>query len=301
MRRKLIKQGNNAYTITLPIKWVRSNNLEAKSELDMSITNNLITITPETTETKEKAIKINFTKKDYLTNQKFRYINRIYATLYKAGYDEIVFTSDEKDIITYLADRTSNFIGIEILEETKNRLLIKSVVKPQEDEFQNLLIRSFIIIKNLSETLIEKIENKEKDFTSLISLERTNNKITDYLKRILAKTSAKEFQSTRYLYSTVMENERICDEYKYLILALDNNKIKNIETLKKINTSLKALIKITTKYDDKFTKQIAENRTHISELLKDENEKVAHILNNINIQIYEICEAITERHYNSLD
>ena len=34
--RKVIKQGNQAYTITLPIKWIRNNHIEAGDEINLN-------------------------------------------------------------------------------------------------------------------------------------------------------------------------------------------------------------------------------------------------------------------------
>jgi phosphate uptake regulator len=35
MRRKIIKQGNNSYTLTLPIKWVKEYNLDGADEVEI--------------------------------------------------------------------------------------------------------------------------------------------------------------------------------------------------------------------------------------------------------------------------
>ena len=35
MRRKIIKQGNNSFTLTLPIKWVKENSIEKQNEVEV--------------------------------------------------------------------------------------------------------------------------------------------------------------------------------------------------------------------------------------------------------------------------
>ena len=35
MRRRIIKQGNNSFTSTVPIKWIKENNLEAGDEIEV--------------------------------------------------------------------------------------------------------------------------------------------------------------------------------------------------------------------------------------------------------------------------
>ena len=37
MKRRIIRQANQAYTITLPIEWIRKNNLDKASEVNLEI------------------------------------------------------------------------------------------------------------------------------------------------------------------------------------------------------------------------------------------------------------------------
>ena len=64
MRRKIIKQGNNSYTLTLPIKWIRQLNLDKESELEIEESQHKLTLTPSGKQKRiEKATEFHFTKK----------------------------------------------------------------------------------------------------------------------------------------------------------------------------------------------------------------------------------------------
>jgi len=46
MRRRIIKQGNKSFTLTLPIAWIRKNKLDQGEEVDIAIKDNLLQIIP---------------------------------------------------------------------------------------------------------------------------------------------------------------------------------------------------------------------------------------------------------------
>ena len=46
MRRRIIKQGNNSFRSTVPIKWIKENNLEAGDEIEVFEEDNQLIISP---------------------------------------------------------------------------------------------------------------------------------------------------------------------------------------------------------------------------------------------------------------
>jgi len=81
MKRKLIKQGE-AYTLTLPIKWIRSLNLSPSEEVDISeIEGNLLISTKPHQIKKEISV-------DLTSDQEF-YVRPFLNALYWSGYDKL--------------------------------------------------------------------------------------------------------------------------------------------------------------------------------------------------------------------
>ena len=44
MKRRIIKQGHNAYTVTLPINWIKRLNIKPKDEIDLNDNGNQVII-----------------------------------------------------------------------------------------------------------------------------------------------------------------------------------------------------------------------------------------------------------------
>ena len=82
MKRKVIKQANQAYTITLPISWARENNLDKNSEVDLTAEGNALLIQTDS-KVKGEVVKLEINK----INQ--REIRMQLAALYARGADEI--------------------------------------------------------------------------------------------------------------------------------------------------------------------------------------------------------------------
>ncbi len=303
MNRKIIKQGLKAYTITLPISWIRQNNLEIGSEVVLNETNNKIIISNEQTIFIEKKIDFNI-QNEYLlqTKKPYRLIQRIYSSLFKAGYTEIKFHFSKPEIAKYLKKRTDLFIGCEIIDEDKNYIIIKSIVNPNKEEFKNLYNRAFLIILTISKQLISNLKSNDFDILDLNEFERTNGKITDYLKRLLKLTTIVDSDNLSYYYSLIAENERLCDEYKYLIINLAKEKKVSkelISILEKLDEGLNLMYKLINKYDINLVKSISVLRenliNHIDSKLDSSKYKLPlFFTRNIMIKIYELCEAILE-------
>src|SRR3989344_4044926 len=90
MKRKIIKQGSGAYTITLPIDWIRQQKLSEDSELDLTVSGKSLLINSNTAP-QGGSIALD------VSNFPDRKINFSIVALYAKGVDEIVLTS-KKDI-----------------------------------------------------------------------------------------------------------------------------------------------------------------------------------------------------------
>jgi phosphate uptake regulator len=114
VKRKVIKQANQAYTITLPIEWVRRNNINKDSEVEITLADkSLIVSNTGKTETKKVKIEFNFSDERALGGQ--------IKALYARGVDEIEITSKENlSSSIYLALQET--IGFALVSSNKIRL-----------------------------------------------------------------------------------------------------------------------------------------------------------------------------------
>jgi len=144
MRRKIIKQGHNTLTITLPAKWVSDNSIKAGEEIEIDESDKkCLRILPSSHHNpEEKSIQIDVSGLDHNTiRQKLR-------SAYKLGYEEIALTFEnsmvkelrtDKDfpIMELINHEISNLIGCEIIKQSDNSCLIKDYAVDSELEFDN--------------------------------------------------------------------------------------------------------------------------------------------------------------------
>ena len=147
MRRRIIKQGHNTLTVTLPSKWVQLFNLKQGDEIEINERENGLFLTTEKHD-EELKTEIDLAGLDIPTIWKF------IMAVYREGYDEITIKFDpnmkyehplrffsldayalkkgklaEHTPYEVLRTMTSRFIGFEIIEHHKNYCVIKNMAR----------------------------------------------------------------------------------------------------------------------------------------------------------------------------
>lgn len=185
MRRKLIKQGANSATITIPSKWLEKNSLNGGDEIDIEIKENIVeirTIGKNYNEIKSTEIKIesNYTK---------RVIRNVLNQLYRLSYDEIKLVNmneKKKEIVEYIIGKTQ--LGFEIIEETQTSLTISSITEPSNEKFDLIFKKLQFLMNNEIKEVKTSIETN--DFSNMNKREDRSRMIdsyTNFCRRILYK------------------------------------------------------------------------------------------------------------------
>lgn len=217
MRRKLVKQGQNALTVTVPAKWTKLNHLEAGDEVEIAEEeNNLLVSGLGKSAVKSKTISIE----DYSLKQ----IRSVIASAYKSGYTEttLKFKSPPKPI--QINNIINSFTGLEIVSQGKNSLIIKSFLLTEESQIESLIVKMFQVIKLLASTIAENWEKVDVQYIESI-LKGNIIKIRDHCLRAIHVTKFKGDLSYDY-YDFVTILEKISAELYYLALFLSQNKLK---------------------------------------------------------------------------
>ncbi|MFC1697498.1 AbrB/MazE/SpoVT family DNA-binding domain-containing protein, partial [Nanoarchaeota archaeon] len=163
MIRRLIKQGVNSYTVTIPISWVNDNNLKSGSEINVDVEGNNLIFKSEKF-FKKKSIKVDV--KDY-DEDSIKYI--LYIS-YRNGIQRLVLKTKNFEIIEKLA--VKHFIGFEVIEKQKDKIILEVITEPVEERFESLLRKLFLIV-NESISIVIKGEDKNEI-----------NKLTDRYRQI---------------------------------------------------------------------------------------------------------------------
>lgn len=297
MKRKVIKQGNDTLTITLPKKWVEKNNVKAGQEIDVEEKENSLVVSNMDFKTTNK-ININI--------KNFRHIGRRYLTaLYRLGYDEVELRYSDSSYYQDVQEVISKHIlGFEIIGNSKNSCIVKDFSTGEKKDFDIMLRRNWLIILENTKDTLSFIE--QNDFNSLEQMplrDHSVNKITNYCLRILPNTFGNPKKQIVY-YNYIRLLEQTADEYQYLAGYVSENKIKmdkqNIKILKEINDQLYLFYKLFYKFELENGEKILDQTKEICDKIrcsmeqKNANTIVLHHLYNISQRIRKSIFSVIE-------
>ncbi len=330
MKRKVIKQGHNTLTITIPSKWAKRFNLSAGDEIDLSERENGLFIS---TERRNELLKteLNITALDIPTVWKY------FMAIYREGYDEIIAKFDansrwdspykyfiqqkldqkysretaKKTTIEFLQDLVNRFIGYEIINYGKDFVLIKEMSEPTSREFDNALRRVFLLLQQMAEEICESLSNNNVKILGHIHDIDTNlDKFHDYCIRILNKIGNKDSKKTSLLFSTLYFLELIGDEFKvishHLIYDFPKDSYKNIrDVTESIKEQFDLFYEIFYKFDKTKIIKMSEldkgryfNADDVyKKIKKDEEKEIFHHLRIITRYINALTELRIEMEF----
>lgn len=261
MKRRIIKQGHNTLTITLPSQWTRRHNMKAGDEVDLVSREHALIINGQNF-SDNKVCEIDIT--GFTMPLLWRYMQGAY----RSGSEEILVyfdpekkewqdafhfytslfdysklgeTNPLKPTIAMIQEIVNRFIGIDIVESGKQFCRIKEMAQVTAREFENSFRRIFITIIHLFDRLIEAMEQNEIDDPSLCkeihAIDLNIDKLVDYCARILNKVpTIFDEQKKQLIFSSLFTLELAGDEFKYIgkHLATTKKDTKDIVPLMKM-------------------------------------------------------------------
>jgi phosphate uptake regulator len=280
MRRKIVKQGKDTLTISIPREWARQNKLDQNDEVEMLENGKKLIISSDNNELK------NYIKKEITIKKGQPFLRRYLNNYYRRGIDEISILFEENNVMSQIEDEVNQLLGFEIVEQNNNQIVIKNVSKVLEKEFDSLLRRLFFIVQNMLDDLIISI--KKNDFNNLKKIseqEKTTNKIYLFCQRVLNKIGYSETYKIPFLYFLLEELEQLADNVNEISRIIQkNNKMPNSDILNYIEEFNKFFLlfpKAFYDFDMLKIKQIREKKFEITEKLKKQiklNPLIIHYL-----------------------
>jgi phosphate uptake regulator len=255
MKRKIIRQGHNTLTMTLPAEWSKKLNLQAGDEVDLVEDSGSLIINGKQNNG-FKSITID------ITGLSIPMLWRFFQGAYREGYDEIKLKYEngdkrypsifdyyaskfeyskmgekqrDKSALEMITDLVNRFIGIEIIDHGEDYVVIREMGDISSKEFDSSLRRIFLLILDLFEKSVELIEkNKIGDVSigkTLHTMDTNVDRFIDYCCRINNKIKDSSFQKNKpIMFSTLYLLELLGDEFKYVGRHLINAK-KNVTDL----------------------------------------------------------------------
>ncbi len=277
MKRKIIKQGHNTQTITLPSDWVKKLNLTNKDEVNITEKGDSLIISGHEN-LKEKTCVID------ITNFSIPLLWRYFQSAYRAGCDEIkiVFDQNQKEYedpyhyyttqsdyaklgekiptktaLAMIQSTVDRFLNIAIINTGKGYCIIKEMGEPTMKEFDNSLRRIFLVIFQMFDRIKEAIQDEDYGEVSICkelhTIDLNVDKFVDYCCRIMNKIeSSFSDHKKSLLFSTLFLLELLGDEFKYTgkHLAVSKKSLKNILPLiEKVREHFEIYYKLFYKFD----------------------------------------------------
>lgn len=210
MERKLVRQGRNALTVTLPAKWLKERGLSAGASVTVKEQEEGLLIAPG----------LAAEKKEITLNLRGAERGMIWHTVlgkYIEGFDRIIIFHN---VSTLSAEMGPAFLGMIIEEHTAEKLVLKSIVAVPEDSFDVILRRAGHILLEQARLLEQYSDNKAK-LEQLREEERLLNYNLFYCMRFLNKYERKESSYRRFLLCATMESAG--DQIMQLAKSISDN------------------------------------------------------------------------------
>lgn len=319
MKRRIIKQGHNTLTVTLPSKWVKKMGIEQGDEIEVSEQEKMLLISAERGPSLSRIVVD-------VTGLSAPLIWRFVSSAYRAGYDEIrveglrdgdkkVYSAFSYNTLDYLKSQeiismspievvqalTNRLVGVEIIDQKDSYCTIKELGETSDKEFENALRRLFFLLKNEADTLLQAFGGSTEGLKSIHIIDTNLDRFEDFCIRVLNKKGYSNYRKTPVIYTTIFLLEMIGDEFKRLAIHLLEGlepKSKIIQNL--VNSQAEQLErchnlfykfskeKATEIFD--IDKQLTEMTISNQNQLEKDDLELLHHLKKIGIYILSLTE-----------
>jgi len=257
MKRKVIKQGNNTLTITLPRDWTSKFGVKVGDELELEERGRQLLVGSSSTAAIDK-IQID------TANMNERVLRWVLSAAHKSGYDEIELLHQTPEQLKVIHELVKDlYMGFSVVEQTANRCLLKSISKEVASEFDTVLRRAFLVALSMADSTLEMLRKGDyENLSGLVALEHSNNQLTNFCERIINKIGHGNYKKNSFYYVIAWNLEKICDNYKYICDYFTGRKLKIkpevLDLLQKANSFFRSYYEIFYSHDINKLSKLAE-------------------------------------------
>ena len=307
MRRKVIKQGNNTLTLTLPREWTVKCGVKPGSELEVQEQGSHLMVSSTLQVQSEDAITVDVSNLDRSS------IYILVQGLYRYGYNDINITTSEIStkhhrvgkqvpVSKVVHDITNRLVGSEVLSSSSKAFSIKRITSESREEFDTVLRRVYRLLNEMMDTFIDGLDNNSTEILESMEFHHVNiKKFINYSLRLLNKFGHPDTKKTAFYFAIIQYLSKIDDFIKNSARYITSNKYemsqRATKVVKDIGNSVKMYYDLFYDYDIKKVASLTEYReklrngffTKVKEFSKEE----LVILGGLT-QIIEILVDMTE-------
>ncbi|WP_247729298.1 phosphate uptake regulator PhoU [Halovivax limisalsi] len=159
--RKVQVTGGSTYTVSLPKEWATDNGVEAGSTVEFYPEDGALLLTPK----RESAHQEGELDVSNLTGTQ---LTRAVMTMYVSGFDIIRLTADRVTTEQRRAIReaTQNLVGVEVLSETTDSVVIQDLLDSAELSIVNAVDRMRLIAESMLEDAVTALVENDDDIAA---------------------------------------------------------------------------------------------------------------------------------------
>jgi len=229
--RKVQVTGGSTYTVSLPKSWATDNGVSAGSEVEFYPEEDSLLLTPRSvSERTEGTLDVSDLKGEQLT--------RAVMTMYVSGFDIIALEASRisTDQRRAIRDAVQGLVGVEVLEETSERVVLQDLLDSSELSIENAVTRMRLISRSMLEDAVTALVQNDRDLArDVIERDDDVDRLWFVVSRIFRATlrsprAAKELGLPREVcfdyHSSARQLERIADHAaKVAHLGLDLDEV----------------------------------------------------------------------------
>jgi phosphate uptake regulator len=160
-RRKVQVTGGSTFTVSIPKDWARDHDVEAGDEVGFHPDSGSLLLTPvDGADTDEGTLDIADMTGDELM--------RAVMTMYVSGFDVLALEADKinPDQRRVIRDATQSLVGLEVLEETNERVVIQDLLDSSELSVHNAVRRMHLISVSMLGDAVDALAARDSDAAS---------------------------------------------------------------------------------------------------------------------------------------
>jgi phosphate uptake regulator len=156
--RKVQVTGGSTYTVSIPKTWANDNDVSAGSTVEFYPEGDSLFMTPTGGDDQTEGTLD-------ITNLEDTELIRAVMTMYVSGFDVIVLesgriTNDQRGMIR---EATQSLVGLEVLEETKDEIVIRDLLDSSELSIHNAVTRMRLIAASMLEDALLALRDLDRD------------------------------------------------------------------------------------------------------------------------------------------
>jgi phosphate uptake regulator len=156
--RKVQVTGGSTYTVSIPKDWATENGVSAGSEVEFYPEGDSLFLTPRSGDDRtEGTLDVTDLGGDELV--------RAVMTMYVSGFDIIALESSRitTDQRRTIREATQSLVGLEVLEETRGRVVIRDLLDSSELSIHNAVTRMRLIAQSMLEDAMAALSELDDD------------------------------------------------------------------------------------------------------------------------------------------